>query len=136
MHDPLCLGIDPDTIEATARSPPNIRSHSSGQPVGCAVTSIVKEVDVGGHRAPSWQRRRPPLSRDADAVVGARHAHSKEDETWDHGTVGLSHAGMRRHQLHIPLPRWGAISISGRVVFGVARLEGLLRPKSGCLHIT
>ena len=36
-------------------------------------------------------------SRDADAVAGARHAHSIEDETWDRGTVGLSHAGMRRY---------------------------------------
>lgn len=28
-------------------------------------------------------------------MVGARHAHSIEDETWDRGTAGLSHAGMR-----------------------------------------
>ena len=32
-------------------------------------------------------------SRDADAG----HAHSIEDETWDRGTAGLSHAGMRRY---------------------------------------
>jgi len=44
-------------------------------------------------------------SRDADAVVGARHAHSKEDETWDHGTAGLSHAGMRRYlSKALPIP--------------------------------
>ena len=56
---------------------------------------------MGGRRAPSWQRRPTADSRDADAVAGARHAHSIEDETWDRGTAGLSHAGMRRYQRRV-----------------------------------
>ena len=38
--------------------------------------------------------------------------------------------------LYFPLPRAFPISISGRVVFGVTRSECLLRPISGCFHIT
>ena len=119
------------------RCGPSVRSTV---PVACSAGDLGLFHDAASCScccpAPSWQRRQPPprvmqMLRLVDAV-GARHAHSIEDETWDRGTAGLSHTGMRRHQRSsFPFqseppapPREDATRTSGRESAARARHAG------------